>query len=71
MPSITLARSPQRVIAPEFGRVERVERHVDALHAAACKLAGIAGKLRAVGRQRQFVERARCEMARQRAEQAS
>ncbi len=69
MPAMTLARSPQRVTARNFVGVERVERDVDALDAAIRQFGGVARELRAVGRQRQLVERAAVEMPRKRAEQ--
>ena len=54
----------------ELVGIERVERDVDALHAAGRRArAAYFGKLRAVGGERELVERAAREMARQRAEQ--
>ena len=53
----------------EFIGVERVERNVDALDAVRPELGGVFGQLRAVGRQREFVERAGANMTRQRADQ--
>ena len=44
MPAMTLSRSPQRVIAWNFVRVERVDRDVDALDAAVGELAGDSGR---------------------------
>ena len=52
----------------EFVRLERVERDIDAPHAVR-QFAGVLGELRAVGGQRQLVERAGPQMARQRREQ--
>ena len=52
----------------ELVRVERVERDVDALHAAVGELGGVFRQLRAVGGQRQLVEPV-AEMARERAHQ--
>ena len=48
----------------ELVRIERVERHVDALHAAVGELGCIFRKLRAVGVERQLVEPV-AEMARE------
>ena len=53
----------------EFRGVQRIQRDVDAAHAAVAQLAGKARQLRAVGGQRQFTERAAVEVARQRAHQ--
>ena len=52
----------------ELVRVERVERDVDALHAAVGELGGVFRQLRAVGGERQLVEPV-AEMARERAHQ--
>ena len=49
---------------PEFGGIERVERDVDALHAASGKRLGVKGELAAVGGERELVEAA-AEMPRQ------
>ena len=56
-------------MARNFARIERIERDVDAADAAVAQFAGEARQLRAVGGQRQFIERAAAEMARQRAHQ--
>ena len=53
----------------KFRGVERVQRDVDAAHAAVPQFAGKPCELRAVGGQRQFSQRAAVEMARQRAHQ--
>ena len=53
----------------ELVGIERVERDVDPPHAAIGELGGEAGELRAVGGQRQLVERAAVEMTGKRAEQ--
>ncbi len=53
----------------EFRGVERVERDIDAPDAAIREFGGVARELRAVGRQRQLVERAAGQMPRKRAEQ--
>ncbi len=54
---------------PEFRRIERVQRYVDAAYPAVPQFAGEARQLRAIGCQRQFIERAGAEMARERAHQ--
>src|SRR5262249_43348437 len=54
----------------EFRRVERVDRHVDAAHAAVAQFAGVAGELAAVSRQGQLAERAASDVPAERAEQA-
>ena len=59
--------APARHLA-EFVGIERIERNVDALDAAGGEIAGEAGKLRAVGGQRQLIERAALEVTRQRTE---
>ncbi len=53
----------------EFRGVERIEGNVDAAHAAVAQFVGEARQLRAVGGQRQLIERAGSEMPRQRAHQ--
>ena len=58
------------MIAWNLSGVERVERDVDALHAAVGELGAYLGELRAIGGERQLVERAALQMARERAEQA-
>ena len=69
MPARTLSRSPQRVMATELRRIERVQRDVDAADPAVAQFSRETCELRAVGRQRQFVQRTAAEMARQRAHQ--
>src|SRR5205814_8353104 len=53
----------------ELVRIERVERDVDALDAKIDKFAGVFGQLRSVGGQRQLVEVAGLEMARERGDE--
>ncbi len=55
--------------SPEAVGVQRVERDVDALDPAIAKLRRIAGKLRAIGGDGQFVEASRADVARQRSKQ--
>ena len=55
----------------EFFRVERVERYIDALDAMSRQFARVFFELRAVGGERQFVERAGLQMTRQRTTPAS
>ena len=65
MPSFTLARSPQRVIALNFAGSQRIDRNIDAAHAMSGQFGGIVGQLAAIGGERQFVQRAGAQMARQ------
>ena len=56
MPSITCAKSPQRVIALNFAGIKRIERDIDAGDAVIRELLGVARKLAAVGGERELVE---------------
>src|SRR5262249_51229424 len=58
-------RSPARYRAKFFG-VQRVERDVDPADAGGAQIVRIFFQLRAIGRQSQFVEFARTQVARQR-----
>ena len=55
----------------ELVGIQRIERNIDALDAVRLELGGVFFQLRAVGGEREFLERAACKMARQRATQAS
>ena len=61
-------RTPARDGA-EFLRIERIERHVEPPHASRLDLLRIFGELRAVGGQRQLVESAGAQVARQRGDE--
>ena len=69
MPAMTWAKSPQRVMALKRSGFERVERDVDALDAGVLQLLGELGELAAVGGERELVEAAGVEVAREGAEQ--
>src|SRR4029078_992970 len=53
----------------ELHRIERVERHVDALDAASCKVRCEPLELAAIGRERELIERVGIEMPRHRLDQ--
>ena len=61
-------RTPARNGA-EFCGVKRIERYIDAANARRNEIARIFFKLRAIGRQSQFVESARTQVPRQRIDQ--
>ena len=64
-----LVDSPQRVMARKLSRIQRVERDVDPADAAIGEFACEVRQQRAVGGERQFIQRAAVEMPRQRAHQ--
>ena len=69
MPARTTLKSPHRVTWRNFVRIERIKRDVDAPDAAIRKLRGKASELRAVGRDRHFVERSGAQVPGQAMEQ--
>ena len=69
MPPRTLSRSPQRVIALNFAGSSVSSETLMRRTPQSAQFAGEARQLRAVGGERQFIERAGVEVARQRAHQ--
>ena len=68
MPRMHLGEVASAGDGPELVGIERVERDIDARHAAIGKRLGVTGELAAIGGERELVEAA-AEMARQRADQ--
>ena len=69
MPASTLSRSPQRVMARNFAGSSVSSETLMRRTPQSAQFVGKARQLRAVGGQRQFIERAAAEMPRQRAHQ--
>ena len=69
MPASTLSRSPQRVMARNLSASSVSSETLMRSTPCAFELGGVFLQLRAIGGEREFLERAACEMARQRGHQ--